>query len=168
MGMFVMERLIQQLLAGRVRQGLPKRPGVFLHSWPLLHSQLSPPHLPIQPQYKAQNPKYVCLLYQLCSDRQPSHLHPCTFKKLFLWLWTPPPPSCSPLSVLSPRVTLLGLVWGVIYCWSHSPLPCKLCVVSPLLTCSLNTSFDFSVMRIEWGSKWLLNYLFLIFFGFFF
>lgn len=52
MGMFVMERLIQQLLAGRVRQGLAKRPGVSLHSWPLLHLQLSPPHLPIQPQYK--------------------------------------------------------------------------------------------------------------------
>lgn len=74
------------------------------------------------------------------------------------------PPSCSPLSVLSHQVTLLGLVWDVIYCWSHSPLPCKLCVVSPLLTCSLNTSFDFSVMRIEWDSKWLLlNYLFLVF-----
>lgn len=113
MGMFVMERLIQQLLAGRVRQGLPKRPGVFLHSWPLLHSQLSPPHLPIQPQYKAQNPKYVCLLYQLCSDRQPSHLHPCTFKKLFLWLWTPPPQAAPPCQ--SYLLESLFLVWFEVW-----------------------------------------------------
>lgn len=82
-------------------RGSPGEPEVSLYSWSVLHPQPSRPHLPTQPQYRAQDPKYDSLLNLLCSDREPSRLRPCPVKKL-LWWTRPPAPTCQSHLLESP------------------------------------------------------------------
>lgn len=110
-GAIVMERILQQLLAGRARKGLPSRTrgfSLFLASSPPTALLPSPAH-----PASVQSASHGSLLRQLCSHREPSHLRPCAVKKHVLRLWPgPAAPTGRPLSA-SPRA-LFGLRCDVL------------------------------------------------------